>query len=221
VRNWFTFFTFKFNLCRYSSVPVTLQSHDEVRVEREWHGFSLLFEGSGLVGITDPLALMAALTNSFVLLGMCTLAVDKIGELISEQFYDDKYEDDEERAGLEKMLEAMESEKHPGVPFDPKDLRLLNEVGRPGMSYEAAMYTLMRQQKDTEARLHTLLHVSRNGVPAPAMAYDYARAVMGAPATGTTGMGGSSVTLRSQFAIGGRGDSLPPMTMNSPRGGGF
>ena len=89
------------------SLPVTLQSHDEVRVEREWHGFSLQFEGAGLVGIIDPLALIAALTNAFVLVGMCTLAVDKIGEFFSEQFYDDKYEDDEERAGLEKMLLNM------------------------------------------------------------------------------------------------------------------
>ena len=203
------------------SVPVTLQSHDEVRVEREWHGFSLEFEGAGQLGVTDAFALVAALTNAFVLIGMCTLAVDKIGELFSEQFYDDKYEDDEERAGLEKMLAAMESDKSPGVPFDPKDLRLLNEVGRPGMSYETALYTLMRQQRDNEARLNTLLHVSRNGIPAPAMAYDYARAVMGAPAEGDGGGGGGAGTrtLRSQFASGGggggvmkRGDALPPMS---------
>lgn len=198
------------------SVPTTLQSHDEVRVEREWTGFSIEFESGGLVGKTDPFAVITALTNAFVLMGMCTLAVDKIGEFFSEQFFDDKYEDDEERAGLEKMLDHMQSKNYPGLPFDPNDLRLPNDVGRPGMSYETALYSLMRQQKDVEGRLNTLLHVSRNGVPGQAMAYDYARTIsIGAPAEGASG--GALSPRAPGGALSPRGtarrDHLPPMNI--------
>mmetsp|Transcript_23534 Transcript_23534/g.57647 ORF Transcript_23534/g.57647 Transcript_23534/m.57647 type:complete len:588 (+) Transcript_23534:303-2066(+) len=132
---------------------VSVQSHDEVRVERDWSGIYVEFEASGSVGETDAFQTILAITNAFVLIGMATFAVDFIGQMISTSFYDDKYEDDGERAGLESMLASMANPAHRNVPFDPKELRLLNDFDEPGMSYENAIYTLMQQVREMEDRL--------------------------------------------------------------------
>ena len=75
------------------------------------------------------------------------------GLFLSETFYDDKYEDDSERKGLEGMLECMESKETPRVPFNPRDLRLVDDDNEPGISYENAIYSLMSKVSDVEDRL--------------------------------------------------------------------
>lgn len=72
----------------------SLQSHDQVRVERHWSGVFIEYESGGEVGKVDLITTMMAITNAFVLIGMATAIVDNIGQLISARFYDDKYEDD-------------------------------------------------------------------------------------------------------------------------------
>lgn len=131
----------------------TPRMHDQMRVERSWSGIFLEFEGAGSVGVTDLLTTVIAVTNAFVLIGMATFAVDFIGQLISTSFLDDKYEDDSERAVLEGIAEHLLNPAHPAVPFDPKDLRLVNDYDEPGMSYEDAIYNLMTQVREVEERL--------------------------------------------------------------------
>jgi len=45
------------------------QSHDESRVEREWSGIYIEFEGAGSIGHTDAFQTILAITNAFVLIG--------------------------------------------------------------------------------------------------------------------------------------------------------
>jgi len=52
---------------------------------------------------------------------------------------------DECKPLLEGMSHHMEDPAHPNVPFDPKDLRLVNDFDQAGMSYENAIYTIMQQ----------------------------------------------------------------------------
>lgn len=128
----------------------TPQELDATRVERDWAGIFIEFQGSGRVGITDPFQMIVAITNAFVLIGMATFAVDFVGEFFVSGFNDDKYEDDHEREILEGFDEHMQ--KHT-VPFDPKDLRLVNDFDEPGMCYEDAIFELMTQMREVEDRL--------------------------------------------------------------------
>lgn len=131
----------------------TPQMHDQTRVERSWSGIFIEFEGAGSVGVTDAFTTIIAVTNAFVLIGMATFAVDFIGQMISTSFYDDKYEDDSERAVLGTISQHLLNPAHRDVPFDPKDLRLVNDYDEPGMSYENAIYNLMTQVREVEERL--------------------------------------------------------------------
>ena len=136
-----------------STAAGTPHVHDGTRVERSWSGIYVEFEGAGNVGITDPFTTIIAVTNAFVLIGMATFAVDIVGQLISSRFYDDKFEDDGERAVLEGIAAHLQNPAHRDVPFDPKDLRLVNDYDEPGMSYENAIYNLMTQVREVEDRL--------------------------------------------------------------------
>ena len=131
----------------------SLQSHDQVRVERHWSGVYIEYESGGEVGKVDLITTMMAITNAFVLIGMATAIVDNIGQLISARFYDDKYEDDGEREILENIASQLEEPGHLGVPFDPKNLRLMSDDDVPGMNYEDAMYNIMNQIREIEDRL--------------------------------------------------------------------
>lgn len=131
----------------------SLQSHDQVRVERHWSGVFIEYESGGEVGKVDLITTMMAITNAFVLIGMATAIVDNIGQLISARFYDDKYEDDGEREILENIASQLEEPGHLGVPFDPKNLRLMSDDDVPGMNYEDAVYNIMNQIREIEDRL--------------------------------------------------------------------
>lgn len=135
-------------------VPGSLNAHDQTRVERDWSGIFVEFMAAGTVGVTDVLTTIVAVTNAFVLIGMATFAVDFVGMTISSSFYDDKYEDDGEREILENISDHLENPAHRDVPFDPKNLRLMNDMDdQAGMSYENAIYTLMNQLREVEDRL--------------------------------------------------------------------
>ena len=111
------------------------------------------YQSEGDVGEVDLLTTINAVTNAFVLIGMATFVVDFIGQLISSSFYDDKYEDDGERLILEDIAEHLENPSHPAVPFDPKNLRLVNDEDQPGMSYENAIYDLQSELADVRDQL--------------------------------------------------------------------
>jgi len=74
----------------------------------------------------------------------------------SETFLDDKYEDDGERLGLEMMLANIENDDHPGVPFDPNDLRLKDASGEPGLSYEKTIEQLLEEVREIQEQLSLL-----------------------------------------------------------------
>ena len=131
----------------------TLHTHDESFVTRDWAGTYLEYQSEGDVGEVDLLTTINAVTNAFVLIGMATFVVDFIGQLISSSFYDDKYEDDGERLILEDIAEHLENPSHPAVPFDPKNLRLVNDEDQPGMSYENAIYDLQSELADVRDQL--------------------------------------------------------------------
>jgi len=91
-----------------------------------------------------------------VLIGMATTIVDFVGVMSSETFLDDKYEDDGERLGLEMMLANIENDDHPGVPFDPNDLRLRDEAGEAGLSYEKTLEQLLEEVREIQEQLSLL-----------------------------------------------------------------
>jgi len=126
------------------------------RTTRTWSKMSVNFVPSGKIGKFDVFALAVAITNAFVLIGMATTIVDTIGVMTSETFLDDKYEDDGERLGLEMMLANIESEGHPGVPFEPNDLRLPDATGAPGQSYERILTTLLEEVREIQEQLSLL-----------------------------------------------------------------
>jgi len=133
----------------------SLQAHDQTRVERNWGGIHLEYGSDGKVGVTSMLQTMTAITNAFVLIGMATFIVDFIGTFFPK-FYDDKYEDDGEREILEDIAKHLTDPKHEGVPFDPKDLKMLNDADEPGMSYEDAIHNLIAEVNDCRERLDML-----------------------------------------------------------------
>lgn len=131
----------------------TLHTHDESFITRDWAGTYIEYQSEGDVGEVDLITTINAVTNAFVLIGMATFVVDFIGQLISSSFYDDKYEDDGERLILEDIAEHLENPSHPSVPFDPKNLRLVNDDDQPGMSYENAIYDLQSELADVRDQL--------------------------------------------------------------------
>lgn len=126
------------------------------RINRLWSTVQINFVSSGEIGTFDLFALALAITNAFVLIGMATTIVDTVGVMTSETFLDDKYEDDGERLGLEMMLANIESEGHPGVPFEPNDLRLPDATGAPGLSYERTLTTLLEEVREIQEQLSLL-----------------------------------------------------------------
>ena len=121
-----------------------------------WAMTTISFVPSGQIGTFDFFALALAVTNAFVLIGMATTIVDFVGVMSSETFLDDKYEDDGERLGLEMMLANIENEAHPGVPFDPNDLRLTAATGELGQSYEKTLEQLLEEVREIQEQLSLL-----------------------------------------------------------------
>ena len=121
-----------------------------------WAMTTISFVPSGQIGTFDFFALALAVTNAFVLIGMATTIVDFVGVMSSETFLDDKYEDDGERLGLEMMLANIENESHPGVPFDPNDLRLTAATGELGQSYEKTLEQLLEEVREIQEQLSLL-----------------------------------------------------------------
>ena len=117
---------------------------------------TIAFVPSGAIGQFDLFALALAITNAFVLIGMATTIVDFVGVMSSETFLDDKYEDDGERLGLEMMLANIEGDDHPGVPFDPNDLRLKDASGQQGLSYEKTLEQLLEEVREIQEQLSLL-----------------------------------------------------------------
>ena len=126
------------------------------RTFHTWACTTLAFVAAGEIGKFDLFALALAVTNAFVLIGMATTIVDVVGVMSSETFLDDKYEDDGERLGLEMMLANIENDDHPGVPFDPNDLRLKDASGEPGLSYEKTIEQLMEEVREIQEQLSLL-----------------------------------------------------------------
>jgi hypothetical protein len=125
-------------------------------MERTFNGVEIVYESGGTVGVFDIFTLMLAVTNAFVLIGMATTICDALGTATSEQFMDDKYEDDGERAGLEYMLEMIDDEQMPGLPFKVEDLKLRTDNDEPTETYERAIQTLQIQIANIENRLSVL-----------------------------------------------------------------
>jgi hypothetical protein len=130
--------------------------HDLEKVFYTWAMTTISFVPSGQIGTFDFFALALAVTNAFVLIGMATTIVDFVGVMSSETFLDDKYEDDGERLGLEMMLANIENEAHPGVPFDPNDLRLTAATGELGQSYEKTLEQLLEEVREIQEQLSLL-----------------------------------------------------------------
>ena len=126
------------------------------RTFHTWATTSISFVSAGEIGKFDLFALALAVTNAFVLIGMATTIVDFVGVMSSETFLDDKYEDDGERLGLEMMLANIENDDHPGVPFDPNDLRLKDASGEPGLSYERTLEQLLEEVREIQEQLSLL-----------------------------------------------------------------
>jgi len=108
-------------------------------VIRDWRTVTVFFIPSGTLGIYEFYAMMAAVANAFVLIGMATAIVDILGAFVSETFIDDRFEDDGERQGLEEML-ARQADV--GVPFALDMLRLRTEDGAFGNSYEHELFQI-------------------------------------------------------------------------------
>jgi len=126
-------------------------------LERTFNGVEIVYESGGSVGVFDIFTLMLAITNAFVLIGMATTICDALGTATSDQFMDDKYEDDGERAGLEYMLEMIDDKQMPGLPFKVDDLKLRSEDGDEAtMTYERAIQALQIQLQTIENRLSVL-----------------------------------------------------------------
>ena len=130
--------------------------HSITRYFHTWATTTVTFVASGRIGKFDLFALALAITNAFVLIGMATTIVDFVGVMSSETFLDDKYEDDGERFGLEMMLANIENDDHPGVPFDPNDLRLKDAAGDPGLSYEKTLEQLLDEVREIQEQLSLL-----------------------------------------------------------------
>lgn len=131
-----------------------LHMMDQRFVVRSYHAVTLAFVGSGLIGVAEFYATMAAITNAFVLIGMATFFVDFLGAFISDTFSDDRYEDDGERLGLEAMLASLADN---GVPFNPEHLRLPNADGTMGDSYEETLLRMRAQLVRLDAMWRTKL----------------------------------------------------------------
>ena len=125
-------------------------------MERTFNGVEIIYESGGTVGVFDIFTLMLAVTNAFVLIGMATTICDALGTATSEQFMDDKYEDDGERAGLEYMLEMIDDKQMPGLPFKVDDLKLRTDNDEATETYERAIQTLQIQIANIENRLSVL-----------------------------------------------------------------
>jgi hypothetical protein len=125
-------------------------------MERTFNGVEIVYESGGTVGVFDIFTLMLAVTNAFVLIGMATTICDALGTATSEQFMDDKYEDDGERAGLEYMLEMIDDKQMPGLPFKVEDLKLRTDNDEATETYERAIQTLQIQIANIENRLSVL-----------------------------------------------------------------
>lgn len=125
-------------------------------MERTFNGVEIIYESGGTIGVFDIFTLMLAVTNAFVLIGMATTICDALGTATSEQFMDDKYEDDGERAGLEYMLEMIDDKQMPGLPFKVEDLKLRTDNDEPTETYERAIQTLQIQIANVENRLSVL-----------------------------------------------------------------
>jgi hypothetical protein len=140
---------------RHASATNTVHYEME-KVFYTWAMTTINFVPSGQIGTFDFFALALAVTNAFVLIGMATTIVDFVGVMSSETFLDDKYEDDGERLGLEMMLANIENESHPGVPFDPNDLRLTAATGELGQSYEKTLEQLLEEVREIQEQLSLL-----------------------------------------------------------------
>ena len=130
--------------------------YEKERVIHTWSTMTIAFVPSGAIGQFDLFALALAITNAFVLIGMATTIVDFVGVMSSETFLDDKYEDDGERLGLEMMLANIEGDDHPGVPFDPNDLRLKDASGQQGLSYEKTLEQLLEEVREIQEQFSLL-----------------------------------------------------------------
>jgi hypothetical protein len=140
----------------YLPHPTVDGIHSITRYFHTWATTTVTFVASGRIGKFDLFALALAITNAFVLIGMATTIVDFVGVMSSETFLDDKYEDDGERFGLEMMLANIENDDHPGVPFDPNDLRLKDAAGDPGLSYEKTLEQLLDEVREIQEQLSLL-----------------------------------------------------------------
>ena len=140
----------------YLPHPTDAGIHSISRYFHTWATSTVTFVSSGRIGKFDLFALALAITNAFVLIGMATTIVDFVGVMSSETFLDDKYEDDGERFGLEMMLANIENDDHPGVPFDPNDLRLKDAAGDPGLSYEKTLEQLLDEVREIQEQLSLL-----------------------------------------------------------------
>ena len=136
--------------------PTKKVHYEMEKVFYTWAMTTISFVPSGQIGTFDFFALALAVTNAFVLIGMATTIVDFVGVMSSETFLDDKYEDDGERLGLEMMLANIENESHPGVPFDPNDLRLTAATGELGQSYEKTLEQLLEEVREIQEQLSLL-----------------------------------------------------------------
>jgi len=136
--------------------PGTTGFYSTTRTFKHFATSTVEFVPSGKIGTFDLFALALAITNAFVLIGMATTIVDFVGVMSSETFLDDKYEDDGERLGLEMMLANIENDDHPGVPFDPNDLRLRDATGEAGLSYEKTLEQLLEEVREIQEQLSLL-----------------------------------------------------------------
>ena len=136
--------------------PGTTGRYSSIQTFKHFSTATVEFVSSGKIGSFNLFALALSITNAFVLIGMATTIVDFVGVMSSETFLDDKYEDDGERLGLEMMLANIENDDHPGVPFDPNDLRLRDEAGEAGLSYEKTLEQLLEEVREIQEQLSLL-----------------------------------------------------------------
>jgi len=131
-----------------------LHFFERVWMLREYHGVELMFIVGGTIGTPEFFMCLTAVTNAFVLIGMATFMVDLLGAFISDTFKDDRFEDDEERQGLEDMLDFRSDS---GVPFDLDLLRMRQADGQFGEPYEKAILRLQAEVQQLSAMWRTKL----------------------------------------------------------------
>jgi len=116
---------------------------DSVWTERRWQSVRVEFGVDGVLGRPDAFTALSAIISAFVVAMIAVSLTDVIGQVLSQEFAAEKFEDTGQRTAVETFL--MKEADH-GVPFNFEDLRLRQANGELSEEcYESAIFRLEKE----------------------------------------------------------------------------